>query len=489
MFSSKKKNREVKLKKKSNGWLIVLAIFFIIGLCQPAEETNDAVSTSIQLEINKEIESVTESDGTEVSDISKENITGTTDSDEKENDRSEITEEGVDSDKPLLSATDSETQTAPTISEMQVHFIDVGQGDSTLVVCDGEAMLIDAGDNSKGTTVQLYLKKQGIKELKYLVLTHPDADHIGGADVIVTKFGIENLFMSYFTKDNKTYDELIRAIDDKGLKWTTPNVGNTYSLGGAEFTIIAPNATYSDPNNASIGLVLRNGEDSFLFTGDGEEEAEYDILANGLDISCDVYKAGHHGSKTASTRSFVEKTGASVAVISCAPDNSYGHPHAEPMNRFRSMGMKLFRTDEQGSIVATSTGNGITWNCSPSDSWQAGEASTTSTGKNNAGDKTAVPTKAPALESTPKPTQVPESTQEPEPTPVPEQTPPPATNTGSYAVNGNNGKIHIVGACPATGNGKNAMNNPVYFGSYEEAEAYSATIEGNPDKRKCKNCW
>ena len=261
---------------------------------------------------------------------------------------------------------------------MEVHFIDVGQGDATLITCGDEAMLIDAGDNSKGTTVQLYLKKQGITELKYLVLTHPDADHIGGADVVVSKFDIDIVFMSEFTKDNKTYNELINELDYKGLSWSTPNVGNVYTLGSAEFTIVAPNTTYSDPNNSSIGLIIRNGERAFLFTGDAEEEAEYDILANGLDIDCDVYKAGHHGSKTASTKELIELASPESVVLSCGEDNSYGHPHAEPMNLFRSKGMQLFRTDEQGSIIATTDGKEITWNCAPTDSWKAGESTESS---------------------------------------------------------------------------------------------------------------
>lgn len=268
---------------------------------------------------------------------------------------------------------ESERVTEETVGIMQVHFIDVGQGDATLVTCDGEAMLIDAGDNTKGTTVQLYLKKQGITELKYLVLTHPDADHIGGADVIVTKFGIENVFMSYFTKENKTYNELIDALNYRNYKWSTPNVGNRYSLGRAEFAIIAPNSFYEDPNNSSIGLVLKNGENAFLFTGDAENRAEYDMLANGLDISCDVYKAGHHGSRTSSSKELLNVAAPEYVVISCEEGNDYGHPHAEAMNRFRNMGMKVFRTDEQGSVVATSDGRKITWNCVPSDSWKAGE--------------------------------------------------------------------------------------------------------------------
>ena len=104
------------------------------------------------------------------------------------------------------------------------------------------------------------------------------------------------------------------------------------------------------------------------------EEAEYDILANGLDIECDVYKAGHHGSKTASTKELIELASPEYVVVSCGEDNSYGHPHAEPMNLFRSKGMQLFRTDAQGSIIATADGKDITWNCAPTDSWKAGES-------------------------------------------------------------------------------------------------------------------
>ena len=256
---------------------------------------------------------------------------------------------------------------------LKVHFIDVGQGDATLITCDNKAMLIDAGDNSKGTTVQMYLQKQGIKKLDYLILTHPDSDHIGGADVVVTKFDVDTVFMADFKKDNKTYEDLMRALKSKNLKWSTPNVGNTYRLGSAEFTIIAPNTIYDDPNNASIGILLSHGSNSFLFTGDAEEEAEYDILANGLNIDCDVFKAGHHGSSTSNSKDFVEAASPEYVVVSCEKDNSYGHPHAEPMNLFRGMGVKLFRTDEQGTIVAISDGDKITWNCAPVEGWTAGE--------------------------------------------------------------------------------------------------------------------
>lgn len=256
---------------------------------------------------------------------------------------------------------------------MEVHFIDVGQGDSTLITCEGHAMLIDTGEATKGTAIQNYLQKQKIDKLDYLILTHPDSDHIGGAPVIITKFQIDKVFTSNYEKDNKTYMKLIQALDNKRLKQTTPKVGTKYSLGTAEFTILAPNNTYRNPNDASIALLLQNGKNRFLFTGDAEEDAEQDILENGLDISADVYKAGHHGSRTATSEKFFEAVSPSSAVISCGEDNSYGHPHAQTLNTFRMNGVKVYRTDEEGTIIATSDGEKITFSVPESDTWQAGE--------------------------------------------------------------------------------------------------------------------
>lgn len=258
-------------------------------------------------------------------------------------------------------------------NRLEVHFIDVGQGDATLLKCGDAAMLIDAGEASEGTAVQNYLKKQGVSRLNYLVLTHPDSDHIGGAPVVITKFEIDKVFMSDYEKDNQTYRKLIQALDDKGLSWSMPKAGSVFSLGDAVITILGPVASYSDPNNASLVLTVQKGENIFLFTGDAEEEAEADILENGLPVKADVYKAGHHGSKTASGEEFVEEVSPAYAVVSCGEGNSYGHPNARTLNTFRMRGIQVYRTDEQGSIVAVSDGSEISWNCAPSDTWKAGE--------------------------------------------------------------------------------------------------------------------
>lgn len=277
------------------------------------------------------------------------------------------------------------------MDSLEVHFIDVGQGDAALVKCGDAAMLIDAGENDKGTLVQNYIRKQGVKSLDYLIVTHPHSDHCGGADVIITKYDIDTIIMPNYAADTASYRDVIQALDGKKYQVTEPAAGDVYKLGDAKFTIVAPNGgDYGDnANNYSVGILLEHGDNKFLFTGDAEEEAEADIAANGLDISADVLKIGHHGSRTSSSKEFMEAVSPEYAVISCGEDNEYGHPHAATLNTLRSMGVSVFRTDEQGSLTAVSDGKKITWNAAPSDTWKAGEptgsgAVSSGTGKNEA---------------------------------------------------------------------------------------------------------
>lgn len=272
------------------------------------------------------------------------------------------------------SDTESDTKTEADAGNLQIHFIDVGQGDATLIACDGHYMLIDAGNNNKGTAVWSYLKNQGVETIDYVIGTHPDADHIGGLDVILYKFDCGTILMPDVKNDTRTYEDVILAMDSKEYQAVAPVVGQTYELGGAEFTIVAPNDTYGESmNDWSIGILLKNGSHRFLFTGDAEAAAEADILENGIDISADVYKVSHHGSKGATSDAFLDAVNPTYAVISCGEGNMYGHPNAEVLNKLRAKGVMVFRTDEQGTLVVTSDGTTLTWNASPSDTWQAGE--------------------------------------------------------------------------------------------------------------------
>ena len=288
----------------------------------------------------------------------------------KMQERAEFSEETT-----VEETTVEETTVEETVGNLEVHFIDVGQGDATLIRQGEHAMLIDAGDNSKGTAVQAYLQSQNITKLDYVIGTHPDSDHIGGLDVILYKFDWDRVMMPNLEKDTKTYEEVIQVIQGKNQKVTHPTAGEVYALGEAEFTIVCPQGSdYGDnSNNYSIGLRLKFGENHFLFTGDAEEESEQEMLASGMALSADVFKAAHHGSDTANTEEFLKAVNPQAVVISCGEGNSYGHPRATVMNELRQMGVDIYRTDEQGTIVAYSDGKKITWNCSGSESWKAGE--------------------------------------------------------------------------------------------------------------------
>ena len=162
--------------------------------------------------------------------------------------------------------------------ELEIHFLDVGQGDCTLLFCGGEAMLIDAGDNNQGTRIQNYLQKQDVETLKYVVCTHPDEDHIGGMDVILYKFDCETILMTEEDKDTNTYRDVADTMENRGYERTLPVVGQQYSLGDADFTILAPSGLSGDSNNNSVSLLLTHGSNRILFTGDAEEEEEEEMM-------------------------------------------------------------------------------------------------------------------------------------------------------------------------------------------------------------------
>lgn len=273
-----------------------------------------------------------------------------------------------------LSAGEAESAAVSSDAVLEIHYIDVGQGDATLIKCGSHAMLIDAGDYTRGSVVWAYLRKQNVDSLDYVIGTHLDADHIGGMDVIITKFDCGVILIPEYEKDTKSSEELFEAVKAKNYRNTKPVRGDTYRLGDASFTILAPcKEYYAAENNYSVGIRLVYGQNSFLFVGDAQKESEEEMLESGLELKADVLKAGHHGSGSSTSEEFLDAVKPAYTVISCGEGNDYGHPHAAVLNLFREKGIKVFRTDEQGSIIAYSNGIDITWNCAPSDSWKAGE--------------------------------------------------------------------------------------------------------------------
>lgn len=245
-------------------------------------------------------------------------------------------------------------------SKMMVHFIDVGQGDSILVESDGRYMLIDAGENNKGTTVVNYLKDQGVDKLDYIIGTHPHSDHIGGMDTVLNSFSVGKVIMPDTIHTTQTFEDVLDAIDKNNIKITKAKVGNQYTIGNAEFVIISPNGSdYNDLNNYSIGIKLTNGSDIFLLVGDAEAISENEMMKNGISLKADVLKLGHHGSAYSSQSNFLDQVKPKYAVVSAGEDNQYGHPHQETVQRIKDRDIPLYRTDQQGTIVFTSDGKSI----------------------------------------------------------------------------------------------------------------------------------
>jgi len=267
--------------------------------------------------------------------------------------------------EPFAELTTASAFTAPC----QVHFIDVGQADCTLILCEGEAMLIDAGNHGDAELIKEYLRAQGATTLRYVAGTHPHEDHIGSMDTVLGVFEVQELLLPDVEAGSSYYKNMMHAVDKRAVSVSYPQRGDSYSLGGGSFVILAPNENYGDDlNNWSIALKFTYGSDTFLFTGDAEMEAEYDISDNGLDLSAEVYQVGHHGSYTSTSQQLMKKVKPRYAVVSAGADNDYGHPAEEVLNRLAEYGAAVFRTDLQGTIVTQSEGNGLTWSRAPAES-------------------------------------------------------------------------------------------------------------------------
>ncbi len=263
---------------------------------------------------------------------------------------------------------------------LEVHFLDVGQGDSTLIRQGDHAMLIDAGrGEDKDTILNYLLNTEGITSLDYVVGTHPHEDHIGSLDSVIESVNVGEVLLPDVVTTTRTFEQVLTAIDNKGLGITVPVPGTSYPLGDASFSVFAPVGDYGDDlNNWSIALKVTYGESDFLFTGDAEASAEQDIVSAGFDLSADVFHAGHHGSDTSNSNLMLDSVNPAFVVISCGAGNSYGHPNQEALDRFWNHGAKIFRTDAQGTIVASSDGTSISWSTEPSENWAPGGAFTVS---------------------------------------------------------------------------------------------------------------
>lgn len=257
--------------------------------------------------------------------------------------------------------------------EMAVHFLDVGQGLSIFVQCDGQNLIYDGGDKSTSSAVVAYLKNMGVETIDYLISSHYDSDHVSGLIGCLNAFEVTNVISADYVHESKTYESFIVTVEEKGLEMQHPAVGTEYEFGSGKFMILAPEEFDDDESNEnSVVIKLIHGENSFLITGDAEYHSEEAMCHSGLDLECDVLVPGHHGSATATTWDFLMKAVPEYAVISCGEGNSYGHPHEETMEKLESAEVQVYRTDIQGYISVVSDGRTLDWSQEPCNDYTPG---------------------------------------------------------------------------------------------------------------------
>jgi competence protein ComEC len=251
-------------------------------------------------------------------------------------------------------------------NNLQVDYIDVGQGDSTLLQApDGTDILIDGGPRSAGPTVVAHLQNEGVDDIEVLVLTHADADHVGGLiSVLQSAIPVESVIYNGQDHATLTYQEFLTETQKRGLTPTPAQAGQTYTWGPLDVSVLNPQATLdAEQNENSVVLLVVYEETRFLFAGDISSETEQVLLDSvtgtltlRYQLPADVLKVAHHGSQYSSSAAFLEAVGAEVAVISVGADNPYGYPAQETLERLQAAGAQVFRTDQEGTVVITTDG-------------------------------------------------------------------------------------------------------------------------------------
>lgn len=258
---------------------------------------------------------------------------------------------------------DNEKKITPNNNDnmLVVHFLDVGQGDCEFIeLPNSQCMLIDASTKEYGDDIVEAIEGYGYSEIDYVVATHPHADHIGGMSEVIDSFDIGKIYMPRTSSNSKSFEGLLTSISNKNLSINTAKTGTTiYSDNGINIEILSPiSSFYEETNDYSAVVKLEYGESSFLFMGDAEKPVENELIEKyGYDLDVDVLKAGHHGSRYSSSTEFLDYVTPEYTVISCAKDNSYGHPHSETIERLNNVNTQIFRTYELGNITVSCDSN------------------------------------------------------------------------------------------------------------------------------------
>lgn len=279
-----------------------------------------------------------------------------------------------------------------TADRFTAEFLDVGQGDASLLLCGGHAMLIDGGTADQSQKIYSILKQQSITHLDYIVCTHPHNDHAGGLSGALAFASCGEALAPVSGYDNAAFRTFQRVLQQKNIPLRVPSAGEKLPLGSAEITVLGPTDVEDamDANNESLVLRVDYGETSFLFTGDAEQEEQQLLLWNEeKELHTTVLKAAHHGAANGASRAFLTAVNPEITVISCGAGNSYGHPHEETLELLKAAGSSLYRTDLQGSILCVSDGKKVsvtTERNSSADVWIPGSEIKSSAQTSGGGD-------------------------------------------------------------------------------------------------------
>ncbi len=239
---------------------------------------------------------------------------------------------------------------------LSIHFLDVGKADAILIICEGETLLLDAGTFDKGETVSDYLTGCGIGRLDHVLFSHTDGDHTGGIATVVSEHGAKEIccaaLQESFFSGSQEVGELRAQADKKEIPWRLLSAGDSFLLGGAEIRVLAPLSVLDSANDSSLVIKLTYHDFTALFCGDLEKDGEMELIDAGTPLQADLLKVAHHGSKTSTTKRFLNSVSPRYAVISVGTDQNR-LPSRQVLRRLENFGVEIYRTDTDGTVVFT----------------------------------------------------------------------------------------------------------------------------------------
>lgn len=375
--------------KRVASLFVVFMLLFLLVSCGVSSETTPPRQSLVEL-----VESLSTTTDSSETDQSTQSVSSSA---------SDITGETLlGSEAQSVDAASVSSSSGAVSSEMKVHFLDVGQGAAVLFQIGGQVLAFDGGDRDTSSFVVSYLKKQAIKQVDVMIASHYDADHLNGLVGILNVIPVKQVYDANYTSDTRVYQSFKKYIQDHSIPEDVPGMRQSIQVGEATVTFIAPKSYgHAEVNDDSICIRVQFGETSFVIMGDLSADAEQQILSQ--DLGADVFFASHHGSNGSNSKTLLSNVSPEFVVISCGADNSYGHPGDNTLNRIKATGAQLFRTDKQGTIVATSDGQSIQWSQDPCNDFTPGETTSPTTAA------TTVATVAPTTAATTQPAPPPSS--------------------------------------------------------------------------------